>query len=98
MRNYTEEIRAQHDNKIYREVITFSDLNSPPGILVKSARIKGISGGSIPPLAATRRGNKTKRRINTMKIDMYNGDHATDADKIRIFFNDSTCKGLDLQK
>ncbi len=26
-----------------------------------------------------------------MKIDMYNGDHATDADKIRIFFNDSTC-------
>jgi hypothetical protein len=29
-----------------------------------------------------------------MKIDMYNGDHATDADKIRIFFNDSTCKGL----
>jgi len=21
-----------------------------------------------------------------MKIDMYNGDHATDADKIRIFF------------
>jgi hypothetical protein len=33
-----------------------------------------------------------------MKIDMYNGDHATDADKIRIFFNDSTCKGLDLQK
>lgn len=25
-----------------------------------------------------------------MKIDMYNGDHATDADKIRIFFNDST--------
>ena len=33
-----------------------------------------------------------------MKIDMYNSDHATDADKIRIFFNDSTCKGLDLQK
>ena len=29
-----------------------------------------------------------------MKIDMYNGDHATDADKIRIFFNDSTCKGF----
>lgn len=27
MRNYTEEIRAQHDGKIYREVITFSDLN-----------------------------------------------------------------------
>lgn len=26
-----------------------------------------------------------------MKIDMYNGDHATDADKIRIFFNDLTC-------
>ena len=23
-----------------------------------------------------------------MKIDMYNGDHATDADKIRIFFNE----------
>lgn len=27
MRNYTEEIRAQHDDKIYREVITFSDLD-----------------------------------------------------------------------
>ena len=27
MRNYTEEIRAQHDGKIYREVITFSDLD-----------------------------------------------------------------------
>lgn len=26
-----------------------------------------------------------------MKIDMYNGDHATDADKIRIFFNDLAC-------
>lgn len=25
-----------------------------------------------------------------MKIDMHNG-HATDADKIRIFFNDLTC-------
>lgn len=30
-----------------------------------------------------------------MKIDMHNG-HATDADKIRIFFNDLTCKGLNL--
>lgn len=27
MRNYTEEIRAQHDGKIYREVITFTDLD-----------------------------------------------------------------------
>ena len=27
MRNYTEEIRAQHDDKIYREVITFTDLD-----------------------------------------------------------------------
>lgn len=27
MRNYTKEIRAQHDGKIYREVITFSDLD-----------------------------------------------------------------------
>lgn len=27
MRNYTEEIRAQHDGKIYREVITFTDRN-----------------------------------------------------------------------
>lgn len=26
MRNYTEEIRAQHDGRIYREVITFTDL------------------------------------------------------------------------
>ena len=25
MRNYTEEIRAQHDGKIYREEITFTD-------------------------------------------------------------------------
>lgn len=27
MRNYTEEIRAQHDGRIYREVITFTDLD-----------------------------------------------------------------------
>ena len=27
MRNYTEEIRAQHDGKIYREVITFTDMD-----------------------------------------------------------------------
>lgn len=27
MRNYTEEIRAQHGGKIYREVITFTDLD-----------------------------------------------------------------------
>lgn len=27
MRNYTEEIRAQHDGKIYREEITFTDLD-----------------------------------------------------------------------
>lgn len=27
MRNYTEEIRAQHNDKIYREVITFTDLD-----------------------------------------------------------------------
>lgn len=27
MRNYTEKIRAQHDGKIYREVITFTDLD-----------------------------------------------------------------------
>lgn len=27
MRNYTEEIRAQHYDKIYREVITFTDLD-----------------------------------------------------------------------
>lgn len=29
-----------------------------------------------------------------MKIDMHNG-HATDADKIRIFFNDLTCNGVE---
>lgn len=27
MRNYTEDIRAQHGSKIYREVITFTDLD-----------------------------------------------------------------------
>lgn len=27
MRNYTEDIRAQHGGKIYREVITFTDLD-----------------------------------------------------------------------
>lgn len=28
MRNYTEEIRAQHNGKIYREEITFTDLDN----------------------------------------------------------------------
>lgn len=35
MRNYTEEIRAQHDGKIYREVITFTDRNK---IIVELSR------------------------------------------------------------
>lgn len=105
MRNYTEEIRAQHDNKIYREVITFSDLNKNGNKI-------------IVELSRGRRGKAEYIAVDVTRLDgegvytgamdlnpqvkrqerKINGDHATDADKIRIFFNDSTCKGLDLQK
>lgn len=60
MRNYTEEIRAQHDDKIYREVITFTDLDKNGNRIVVE-------------LLRGRRGKAEYIAVDVTKLGVYTG-------------------------